>query len=194
MINCGDGIRVVHPLFQEEGGGANPTSPLQLNIGEISVRKAIELNQLWHSRFPQIDASNVIRNRRSVCYGAEFDGVFYASAIWSDPIAANRLKDGDRLLELRRMAIADDAPRFTASRMLKVMKGLICRKFPELVAFVSYQDTEVHDGTIYKAAGWKQDSAASFVDWTTTTRKRTQAQSTAPKVRWRLDLRQRGVA
>lgn len=193
-MNCGDGIRVVHPLFQEEGGGANPTSPLQLHIGQITVSKAIELNQLWHSRFPLIDASNVIRNRRSICFGAEIDGLFYASAIWSDPIAANRLKDGDLLLELRRMAIADDAPKFTATRMLKVMRLLIGKKFPELVALVSYQDTEAHDGTIYKAAGWKQDNVAAFVDWTTSKRKRTQAQSAAAKVRWRFDLRQRGIA
>ena len=188
MDTRGDCIRVVHPLFQEERSGSTPTSPLQLNVAQISVKQACRLNELWHSRFPRIEESNVVRNRRSACFGAEFEGVFFACAIWSDPIAANRLKDGDKLLELRRMAIADDAPRNTATRMLKIMALLIRKKWPELVGLVSYQDAEVHHGTIYKAGGWKQETTATLTDWTTATRKRHTAQSTAPKVRWRFDL------
>lgn len=188
MNERGESIRVVHPLFQVEGGGSTPTSPLQLCIGEIDVQKACLLNALWHSRFPAIDESNVIRNRRSICFGAEFDGIFYASAIWSDPIAANRLKNGDKLLELRRMAIADDAPRNTASRMLSVMVKQINRKWPELVGLVSYQDTEAHSGTIYKAANWiPHGKATTLTDWTN--RKRSAPQSTSPKIRWELKLK-----
>lgn len=188
-LQGGDSIRVVHPLFQVEGGGSIPTSPLQLHIGEISVTQACRLNELWHSRFPKIDESNVRRNRRHACFAAEFDGIFYATAIWSDPIAANRLKDGELLLELRRMAIAEDAPKNTASRMLKIMVMLIKKRWPELLGLISYQDTEVHHGTIYKASGWTQETTAKLTDWTTKTRKRTAAQSTAPKSRWRLNLR-----
>lgn len=188
MDTRGDCIRVVHPLFQEEGSGSIPTSPLQLFIGQIDVKLACRLNAHWHSRFPRIEESNVVRNRRQMCFGAEFQGTFYATAIWSDPIAANRLKDGDRLLELRRMAIADDAPKNTATRMIKIMVMLIRKRWPELVGLVSYQDTEVHSGTIYKAGGWKQETTATLTDWETSTRKRAKAQSAAPKVRWRFDL------
>jgi hypothetical protein len=146
---------------------------------------------LWHSRFPIIEESNILRNRRSICFAAEHSGLFYAVAIWSSPIAENRLKDGKLLLELRRMAISDDAPKNTASRMLGIMTSLLRKKWPELVGLISYQDTEVHRGTIYKAAGWKQETTATLTEWTTKTRKRAQAQSLAPKVRWRFDLARR---
>jgi len=153
MNQGGESIRVVHPLFQEEGGGSIPTSPLQLHIGEIHVTKAIQLNALWHSRFPNIERGNIERNRYAICYGAEFAGKFYVVAIWSSAVAANRLKDGLRALELRRLAIASDAPKNSASRVLSVMTRLIKKKGFDINRFISYQDTEVHSGTIYKAAG-----------------------------------------
>jgi len=109
--SCGDCIRVVHPLFQKEGGGSIPTSPLQLQVGEITLDLAMQLNELWHSRFPITNKSNLSRVRYGVNYGAEFDGKFYACAIWTSPIASNRLKDGLRALELRRFAIASDIVR-----------------------------------------------------------------------------------
>jgi len=147
------------------------------------------LNKLWHSRFPQIDWSNVVRNRHYVCYVFEHDEIAYAVAIWSSPIAANRMKDGERLLELRRMAIASDAPKNTASRMLSLMRNKIKQKFPDLLRLVSYQDTEVHKGTIYKASGWSiAHSQENATDWTTSKRKRTKAQSTAPKNRWEINI------
>jgi hypothetical protein len=99
------------------------------------------------------------------------------------------MKDGDKLLELRRMAIAPDAPKNTASRMLGVMRRKIQAKFPEVIRLVSYQDTEVHKGTIYKASGWEvANTQEKVADWTNTTRKRSKPQSTAPKVRWEYDL------
>ena len=38
MDQCGERIRVVHPLFQVEGGGSIPTSPLQLTVGRIDKK------------------------------------------------------------------------------------------------------------------------------------------------------------
>jgi hypothetical protein len=99
------------------------------------------------------------------------------------------MKDGDKLLELRRMAIAPDAPKNTASRMLGIMRRKIQAKFPEIIRLVSYQDTEVHTGTIYKASGWRVANIQERAeDWTNTTRNRAKPQSTAPKVRWEYDL------
>ena len=63
------------------------------------------------------------------------------------------------------MAIAPDAPKNTASRMLAIMARLIKRKFPNVVMLISYQDTEVHTGTIYKAAGWVQGSFHHGGSW-----------------------------
>jgi hypothetical protein len=167
-------------------GGASPTPSLQpkdLKIVPIEVDLACKLNALWHSRLPRVIPSNITRNRRYACYAAEHEGIHYAVGIWSDPVAANRMADGDRILELRRLAINAEAPPNTASRMLRVMVKLIRKQWSDLVRVISYQDNEVHKGTIYKAAGWTLDGEAEFVDWGAT-RKRNAAQTTASKTRW----------
>ena len=146
----GDSIRVVHPLFQTESDGSTPISPLQLEVLECHVETACALNRHWHSRLPRIEPNNVYRSPPSVCYAAIYDNIYYASAIWSAPVA--RGLNGKNFIELRRLAIAPDAPKNTASRMLKIMRLSIKKKFPQVVSLISYQDTEVHTGGIYAAA------------------------------------------
>ncbi len=179
-------LRIVHPLFQEEGGGVNPTSPLQFNIGEISLDVAIRLNFTWHSRLPEVVKNNVQRVRHLVCFCAEYEGIYYASAIWTDPIA--RLLNGRDWLELRRFAIAPDAPKNTASRMLRIMRYQILSKWPQIARLISYQDCDVHTGTIYKAAGWKAGAENKSGDWIRESRDRRTAQAPGIKIRWELDL------
>jgi hypothetical protein len=181
-----DTARIVHPLFRAEGCGSVPASPLQLNIGEISLDKAISLNWLWHSRLPDVSKSNLQRVRHLVCYGAEYDGLYYAVAIWTDPIA--RLLNGRNWLELRRFAIANEAPKNTASRMLAVMAKLIKNKWPHIVRLISYQDCDVHQGTIYAAAGWKAEAVNRSGDWVRDNRDRRVAQAPGMKVRWGRDI------
>lgn len=181
-------LRVVSPLFFDETHAKLPTSPKQLDIRVMEVKQACRLNGYWHSRFPQIDWSNVVRNKHYVCFSAEFDNVYYAVAIWSTPIAANRLTDGMNKLELRRMAIANDAPKNTATRMLKIMRQWIASNFHDVVGLVSYQDTEVHFGTIYKADNWVlANTTNGLTDWTN--RQRNKPQSVAEKIRWEYDLK-----
>ena len=179
--------------FQLDDGGSIPTSPLQFKFNVIRAQTACDLNAKWHSRFPDIHWSNVVRNRHYICYGAFFDGHCFAVAIWSSPIAANRLKDGQLLLELRRMAISDQSPKNTASQMLSWMRKDIEKRFPDVIRLISYQDTEAHFGTIYKASGWMLIDGQSNLDWSTSTRKRNKAQSSAPKVRWEYNLREAGI-
>lgn len=187
LQTSGDCIRVVHPLFQVEGGGSIPTSPLQLHVGEITLDKAIELNALWHSRLPVANATNMQRVRHLACFGAEYDGIFYACAIWTDPIA--RAYNGRHWLELRRMAISDDAPANTGSRLLRIMRLMIRRKWPHIARLISYQDTEVHDGTIYKAAGWSRMGENKAWSWTGRTgRPRNTEQAKSTKNRWEILL------
>lgn len=183
----GDGVPVAQPLFQMEGEGAIPISPLQYNFIVVDVPTAIDLNQLWHSRLPKVIRGNIDRNRNKICYAAEFDNRFYATAIWTTPIAAHRFPDGQFLLELRRLAISDNAPRNTATRFISWMVKDIKRRFQEVTKLISYQDTEVHLGTIYKASGWVNASTSSGGDWNN--RQRNVAQTTAPKVRWEKQLR-----
>ena len=163
------------------------TSPRMFDLVTVGAVGACELNAMWHSRFPKIDWSNVVRNKHYVCFAAMFRSNPYAVAIWSTPIAANRLTNGWNMLELRRLAISPEAPKNTATWMLGQMCRDIRTRFPEVVKLISYQDTEVHAGTIYKAANWTR-AAESQMDWNTGGRKRAAAQSSAVKVRWELEL------
>lgn len=130
-----------------EGGGSIPTSPLQLTIGQIDKKLFKALNTCWHSRLPE--CGNVFGG---MAFGAEYDGLLYAVAYWSNPVSYH--VDDGKTLELRRMAVADDAPKNTPSRFLRVMVLMIQRKRPDIEKLVSYQDPTYHAGTIYKAAGW----------------------------------------
>jgi hypothetical protein len=185
-VLSGDSIRVVHPLFPTEGDGSTPISPLQLEVAEIDMRLAQSLNELWHSRLPVTHLGNLVGNHANVAYGAMYENRFYATAIWTEPVA--RMLNGKGLLELRRMAIADDAPKNTASRMLSIMRRMIHKKFPHLTRLISYQDTEVHHGTIYKSAGWVATNRSTVNGKGWNTRKRAAMQTTADKIRWEINL------
>jgi len=187
--SSGDGVTETQEMIQFPEAGAIPSSPLQLSFVVVKAKFACELNAIWHSRFPYIHWSNVVRNKRYICYAAYYENEPFAVAIWSSPIAGNRLKDGWLLLELRRMAISDKAPKNTASRMLSWMRKDIKIRFPEIIRLISYQDTEAHFGTIYKAANWRLAPTISIdASWEKNGRKRAKAQSSAPKVRWEYDL------
>jgi hypothetical protein len=129
-----------------------------------------------------------------VCYSAECNNVIYAVAAWSNPVA--RLLPQQTWLELRRFAIAPDAPRFTASRMLGWMRRDILKRFPDVGRLISYQDLEAHTGTIYKASGWKhadnfKPRARGWIGWGNRPRKGRTNQAVAPRMRWELALRGR---
>ena len=177
------GVQVAHPLFfQVEGGGSIPTSALKLRFEKCSIRRAIELNRTWHSVLPKVDESNILRNTRQVCYLAQFDGIDYAAAIWTSPVA--RLLNNVPRLELRRLAIGPDAPKNTATRMLMWMRGDVKKRWPELVQLVSYQDMDHHQGTIYKASGWTPAIVSEGGEWSVPSRHRKSVQSAAKKQRW----------
>lgn len=183
---------VAWPLFQEEGGGSIPTSPLQLRLYEIDPRRAMDLNYKWHSVLPDTNLATIVgRTRRMAYYAAEFDGRFFAVAIWTDPIAQNRLKNGDSIIELRRLAICDSAPKNTASRLLAVMARLIAKKYPDVRRLISYQAVAHHSGTIYKAAGWTEGPTSAFQGWQFKNGQRNsflQAQTQSAKIRWEKEL------
>ena len=165
-------------------------SPKELVYEVIKAKLACELNDKWHSRLPYIHWSNVVRNTAYVCFGAKGgDGEYVAVGIWSSPVAQNRFKYGKQMLELRRMAISDGCPKNTATHMLRFMRRWIIANKPTIAMLISYQDTEVHKGTIYKADNWTEASLSQGLAWTTTTRKRNKEQSLAPKIRWEYKLK-----
>lgn len=155
-IHRADDVVAAFPLFQAESGGSIPTSALDLRIEAINMRLALELNQRWHSVLPRNNPQllgHFLGSRTSVAYAASFDGNWFAVAIWTHP--QNRAHDDGTTLELARLAICDAAPKNTATRMLRVMRMMIQRKWPHLKRLISYQAVDVHRGTIYKAAGWR---------------------------------------
>lgn len=184
MSPSGDSIRVVHPLFQAGRGGSIPTSPLQLHVGRIDPNLGVRLNELWHSRLPSFTAPL----GRFQAMGAEYGGLFYAVAIWSWPVSRMLNRERGKYYELRRLAVASDAPRNTASRLLKVMRLLIRRDGPAAEHLISYQDTEVHTGAIYRAAGWLPVRTSVAEGWHRPSRTRAVAQSAASKVRWQIQV------
>ena len=178
----GDGVRAAHPLYQEEGDGSLPISPLQFQLVKVPFETAKALNALWHSRLPRFGTGAVKDMNSYLCYAAEFAGIYYAVAIWSNPVA--RMLPQDRWLELRRLAISAECPKNTATRMLGVMARLIRRKRPEIERLISYQDMEVHKGAIYAAAGWTRTTVNTSASWDRPGRRRPKEQSSANKQRW----------
>jgi hypothetical protein len=192
-------IRLMQPLIQagEEGSTPilalsrrrdarncrknRPRSPMQLRLERIGFAQAKALNELWHSRLPRF-GTGFVRNQPYLCYAAHYLDVIYAVAIWSNPVA--RLLPQRDWLELRRLAVAPDAPRNTPSRMLAVMTRLIRHSRPDIVNLISYQDTNAHTGGIYRAAGWSPTNLSSRRQWNCPSRPRPPAQSSSPKRRW----------
>ena len=97
--------------------------------------------------------------------------------------------------ELRRMAVANDAPKNTPSRFLSVMVRLVKKNHPELRRLISYQDTAVHAGTIYRASGWVQTriqkaGASNWVKGTKNNKASPLYEKMSEKKRWELALRE----
>ena len=182
-----DNVRDSIPLFRNGGGGLTPTSAHQLIFHTTNVHRACELNKLWHSRLPKLHWSNVVRNKDYICFVAEFDAIAYAVAVWSSPVVRTLGNLGTGL-ELRRFAIANDAPKNTASRMLGWMRKQIAKKIPHIRTLLSYQDEDVHVGTIYKASGWTPVQKTKGHSWSCKSRKRNKEQSLSNKVRWEYAL------
>lgn len=194
MTISGDSIRVVHPLFHTESDGSIPISPLQLNISEMNRYRAQALNKLWHSRLPIYNTGFCLNSL--VSFGAIFENKYYAIAIWTNSVSASLPQH--HWLELRRFAIADDAPKNTASRMMAIMKRLIQKKFPKVEKLISYQDCEAHHGTIYKASGWNIGNYHKGGSWnrpnatnSSNNKPRTRPDlnnATGAKIRWELPV------
>ncbi len=186
--------RVVCPLFQVEESGSIPTPTLQAKnlIFELCpVKQATQLNREWHSRLPKVH--DIFWH---YAFRASHQDVIYAIALWSQP--TTRCLPG-HWLELRRLACAPDAPKNTASRMLGWMIRHFKRLCPERERCISYQDTAVHQGTIYKAAGWTAVYTGKAMKRDRSVRKRTEDSpyraningsdvDESAKVRWEISL------
>ena len=138
------------PLFQAGDGGSSPARSLQVRdlvFAPCSRRHAVKLVRLWHSRLP-----NVQSGPWQFAFSADYAETTYAVALWNTP--SGRCLP-QHWLELRRLACSPEAPVNTCSCFLNWMVRWFRKRCPERERCISYQDTAVHTGTIYKAAGWK---------------------------------------
>jgi hypothetical protein len=138
--------RMARPLF-EPWSDEVPARARQLVVDRCDVRHARVLIARWHSRLPETQAGPWM-----AAYRAAYQGVTYGVALWNTPSARTLPPDW---IELRRMAVAPDAPHCAASRFLAEMVKRLRTEFPDRVRAISYQDLAVHTGTIYRAAGWE---------------------------------------
>jgi hypothetical protein len=148
-VNCAIGVRVTRPLFQAGEGGSTPTIALharELTFELCEKSHAVELVRLWHSRLPGCQAGPW-----QYAFRAHKDDVTYAVALWNNPCTRSL---PSHWLELRRMACSPDSPKNTPSRMIAWMVRYFQKACPQREKCISYQDLDVHTGTIYKAAGW----------------------------------------
>ncbi len=185
MTRADGATRLAHPLFHAGDGGSTPTSALSLWFYAITLEDARRLTRLWHSRFPELGGGGA-----RVCYAAEAGGTLYAVAVWTNPTSP-KLPQLEWLM-LKRFAIADDAPRYTASRMMGWMGRDIQRRFPEVTTLVSYHDPDTHDGTIYAATGWERGEATrrAGIRWHNRDRVHTANEPPRRVVRWTKRIRQ----
>ena len=146
MATCSN--RFLFPLF----GDPSTRTPKarELEFEPCPKDHAVGLVREWHSRLP-----NCQRGPWTHAFRGHYMDRTYVVALWNNP-SARGLPPQWR--ELRRMACAEDAPRNTPSRFLSWMVRWFKANQPECGHLISYQDTAVHSGTIYKAANWSAEA------------------------------------
>ena len=137
--------RRLAPLLEPDEYTAPPRAT-DLTVEPTSPAVCVPLIAAWHSRLPHVQ-----RGPWRLAFVSHYQQTVFAVALWHNPSARGLPQDW---LELRRMAVAPDAPHCTASHMLGQMRRQIRMLLPDITRLISYQDQDVHTGTIYRAAGW----------------------------------------
>lgn len=145
--------------FQFPDGGAIPTSAHQLVFSLCNFSDIREIFEKYHYKKSHMGGGI------SFCLKAQYKGRTIGGSVIGLPRHSSKYKG---MLEIRRMAFIDDAPKNSESRFL----GFIIRhikKNTDSVGVISYADKSVgHKGTIYKAANFKlagETSASLHVFW-----------------------------
>lgn len=144
-----DDVIVALPLFQEESGGAIPTSAHQLFFRSI--------NNFTASRFVVKHHYKHKAGASGFQYGAYFDGKL-VGVICFGKLASNTATYGvcgrekaKDVWELNRLVMLDEIPKNSESRFI----AWCLRQLPKGTIVVSYADTEQnHKGVVYKATNW----------------------------------------
>lgn len=123
-----------------------PEKATQLAVERCTPQFACGMVRAYHSRLP-----NVQNGPWKLAFSAHYHYTSFGAALWHNPSARGL---PNSWLELRRLVVVPNAPHCTASRMLGQMVRWIRSSLPDVERVISYQDLDVHTGTIYRAAGW----------------------------------------
>jgi len=141
-------MRILNPLFESEVDTSG-IKARDLEFEECPKSHAVDFVRQFHSRLPSCQ-----RGPWMFAFRAKYQTTTVATALWNNPSARTLPRNW---LELRRMACAPDAPFNTCSRFLSWMVKYFKINRPDIIKLISYQDTAVHLGTIYKASNWYVD-------------------------------------
>ena len=155
---------------------ANATHTSECTIAPTTDYRLVrQLVGEWHSTLPFAPPG------WRVGFVVSANNIPVAVAMWGRPVA--RMEDQEHTLELTRLAHSPEAPRNTGSWALARMRAWIRENMPEIERLISYQDADIHHGTIYKADNWQcGDIISERHTWTNRTNRRgTERQH---KVKW----------
>lgn len=137
------------------------TSPRECAVAQAqSYLLLADLIARWHSTLP---VAPVVFTVGFVAVAP--DHQYVAAAMWNHPTA--RHEDQETTLELQRQAHSPFVPRNFGSWFLARQREWIRANMPHIRRLISYQDADVHDGTIYRADNWYvTDSSDRLTPWT----------------------------
>lgn len=151
MSKCGDGLMVEHSLFQARGSGSNPTSPLQFRLVKISFSAVSDIFKQFHYKGGHMGGGI------SFCFGLQCGIYFWGGAVIGKPRHEQAHNESGKLnvLDIRRLACDDAAPKFTESYFLgKIIWWL--KKNTDCDKVITFADRSVgHTGTIYRASNFR---------------------------------------
>lgn len=145
---CGNSVMAAQSLFQEMGGGSNPTFSLKVYPCKFSDIRHIFEN--FHYKKGHMGGGI------SLCLALMDKDKIIGGCVVGKLRHDKAYSKGDKkVLELRRMALLDEAPKNTESYFLSKVIWYL-RKNTDVDEVISYSDLSVgHKGTIYKAANFK---------------------------------------
>ena len=152
MNLCADSSTGELALFQGQDGGSIPTSAHQFIVRPISKLTANRFIERHHYL-------GITPFLSTYHYGAYFGDLIYGAIAFGTPNATDisglfSKNNQDGVLEIKRLAMTDSAPKNSESRFIAISVRLLRREYP-LRLLVTYADSSLHVGTIYKASGFE---------------------------------------
>ena len=141
-------MSVAYPLWESDSRLKPGIKARDLEFEICPKKHAVDFIRRYHSRLPKCQSGPWM-----YAFRAHYNGKTIAAALWNNTSARTL---PSCWLELRRLACSPEAPFNTCSRFLAWMARFLKQHAPTIRRLISYQDTAVHHGTIYKASGWHE--------------------------------------